>query len=1042
MKKWLMFSLAGALSLSAAQPVWEWNFEKKVNDHYLESDQMIDGGLWMKGVAREGAGVKGTDALDCNPKSYNFVSNHRMMWKEFTIELKFKLDGEIDQKNGNTLFWYGVNHFGKRDMLFKITPKKELMSNFVVMDDNENKVLKEFTLTTKPLNIVPGKFYTVKLSSISGGAMKIYFDDVLVAAKDNALSFIDLDGTSPKYYPLLIVGGESRMGSPRYQLNGVIDDFKIYDSVEKDEVVSEAKPVVAEAAEESTTLPLILSEESVTSKFHVLDTDVQGGVVFVSAAQVFKDHAAKAKLKVQGNNLVIDFFCPVSPEYPVETEKGSFWSGELLEFFWVTDPEKGYYQYVYNVTNDASDAFSWTKTQVKNHDWKTNFQVKYTKFTKGYKVTFTIPCKEIEVDPSDKSKFYRANFTRTGKSAGGKSSWANIGQDYHNLAAYGLIIAGDYSDYFKAELKKLETQTSGIELSDSLKKKISAYVADVTKFGKDKKYFSTFEKRLKNLENDIIIHTLAGKKLIVSQPGTWTNEITPGMLTKPIKKFKVRMPQNSTEFLTFALTNMTEKRFLCRIKCMDVFPVTRFNEHPKKKFPLDAGFREAIPHDDNGGHTHYDALAELPLGQVLRIPAKETSSVWLKLSSKGIEPGTYTTNIVIKSATEGIDNEVIPLEVEVVPIDLGKIQIDSAHYNYIQARFVNLYNGVPKEELLKYLIERDVNYLFCNVPGDYDMDIYPPMDKNGNPGKCDFTQLDNNIDLYVKNGMPLERIKLWFYLAMDYDGYCMYSKRQYCGFKEFSPEWTNGLKSFFDQLFDHLKNKYGITPDRVVFVPVDEPREDFNDPKSTTRKAYEYSKVIKSIRPDAQLMANPYDLQDNEVCRNNIKKLSEVYDIICPYSGQLTPGYVDYMKSLNFKEYWTYNVLQKFHGPDPFRRKFWENMKNGFSAVSPYWHVDQADGGDGLCAFDVDTQYGIRRNDYATIFVDFPTGKGMVSRRHEAHYMGSQDAKLIMLCRELAKGKPEAAKVEELVAIGAEGDSETIEDCKKQLLDIALKLQK
>ena len=118
-------------------------------------------------------------------------------------------------------------------------------------------------------------------------------------------------------------------------------------------------------------------------------------------------------------------------------------------------------------------------------------------------------------------------------------------------------------------------------------------------------------------------------------------------------------------------------------------------------------------------------------------------------------------------------------------------------------------------------------------------------------------------------------------------------------------------------------------------------------------------------------MANPYDLSNTAVCRNNLKKLSECIDIIAPYSGQLSPALVKYIKSLNFKEYWTYNILQKIHKPEAYRIKIWENMHYGFSPVSPYWHVDQSDGGDAFCSFDVDTAYGIRRNDYATIFADF-----------------------------------------------------------------------
>ena len=238
-----------------------------------------------------------------------------------------------------------------------------------------------------------------------------------------------------------------------------------------------------------------------------------------------------------------------------------------------------------------------------------------------------------------------------------------------------------------------------------------------------------------------------------------------------------------------------------------------------------------------------------------------------------------------------------------------------------------------------------------------------------------------------------------------------------------------------------MASKYKISPERVVFIPVDEPRGDFNNQKSSAFKAYKYAKAIKQIAPQAVLMANPYDLSNTAVSRNNLKKLAEHFDIIAPYSGQLSPALVKYIKSLKFKEYWTYNILQKIHKPEAYRRKMWENLHYGFSPVSPYWHVDQSDGGDAFCSFDVDTAYGIRRNDYATIFADFSNGKGIVSRRQEAHYLGVEDAKIILLCRQLVKGKPQAEKVEKIIARGAAGDMETIEKCRDELLEIALQLK-
>ncbi len=1041
MKKTSILSIAlaaGAIS-AAPLPVYTWNFNRKLNADYVESVNKTGKKLWLKAQLRKNGGIKNSGALECNLQSYNYAAELRIPWKAFTVDFQFKLDNPVNTKNGNTFMWYSVHSWGRSDFLFKITPKKELMAQFFTKNDDNGKILLDYVVTSKPLDIQPGKFYSIRLSTESGGNLKIWFDGELVAARDKAKSFSDLTPGKEKYYPLLIIGGESRTAKPRFQLDGVIDNFKLYNTI----LDSDPAPATAAAAaaSEDAFIPLTIPAKSTTGKFRVLDVDVQGGVVFTQADKVFRDHAAKASIEVDGGNMIVTFDCPVPPNHPMQKTVESFWDGELIEFFWSNDTKIGYYQFIYNASRDEQLAASWKANGTKNPDWKSSFTVEKTDTAQGFQVKMTIPCADIAFDPASEQKIYRANFTRSGKSAGGRSSWANVGQNFHAYDLYGVVLKGTLADYHTGKLDELLGRNKNLKLSAAMQKKVDALRSVIASNGSNKASFNAIIRQLNNLENDLVMAALAGKKLIISQPNLWQDDITPGLMTRPVEKFRIRMAQNTATFLTFAVSNMTDKRFLCQVKCMDKLPPERFNGYPDKPFPLAAGFREAIPHDDNSGRVLYDALAELPMGQLLRVPAKETAAIWLKLDSHGIKPGVYTTSIVFKSATEGFANEIIPLEVEVLPVDLGKVETDAALYNYIQARFVNT-RTAPKDELLKLLVERDVNYLFCNVPGDSDMDIYPPADANGNAGKCDFTHLDNNIDSYVKAGMKLEKIKLWFYLAMDYPGYVLTRKGQHSPLKLFSPQWENALKGFFDQLFAHLKNKYSITPDRVVFIVVDEPRGDYNDQKSTAFLACKYARTLRKIAPQARLLSNPYDLKDDAVTRNNLKKQAECFDIISPYSGQLTPGLVKFIKDLKFKEYWTYNILQKIHKPDAYCLKLWENMANGFSAVSPYWHADQADGQDAFCAFDVSSDYGVRRNDYATIFCDFTSGKGIASRRQEAWYLGCQDAKLITLCRKLAKGRAEAALVESLVLKGASGDMQIIAECREKLLDIAVKLSK
>lgn len=1031
-----LIAAAGSIAAFAAPaPVWEWQFERLVNKSYLESENKTGKKLWMQGKMRKNAGVSG-NALDCSLSSYNYIAELPMPWKAFTVEMKFKLDNPVNPKHGNTLLWYALHSWGRSDFLLKITPKKELMAQFFTKDSQTGKIKLSFTVLSKPQEIEPGKFYSIRVSSVSGGTLKIYLDGVLVAAKNNAYSFSDLTaGNDPRYYPLLIIGGESRTAKPRFQLDGVIDDLKIYNcELTGDDALSLPANTGNTSAVGNRLIPLSLQKPCVTAPFKVLDIDQQAGVVFTRAEQIFQKHAAHVIFTPKDNFLQLEFVCPVSPKHPVESSASSFWSGELVEFFW--SDGNGYRQYCYNVSRKESNAFSYNRHGVKNSDFQSGFKVTYSANDSGYRVKMIIPNGELL---NGNTRNYRVNFTRCGKSAGGKSSWADVGQNFHQVENFGLAVNDSLAGHLLNQLNAMIDQNPAGTMPEKLQKKISELKNFIRQNGDDPKNFDLISRRISNLENDLLTVLLAGKKLIIFQPDMWKNDLAPDLLTHPAKSFKITMPQNSTAYLTFAVSNMTGKRFLGRLKCMDELPKEKFDTFPMNSFPLDGGFFEAIPHEDNSGRSLYDALAELPMGQLLRIPPQETAAVWLKLKSSGITPGIYKTSIVLKSATEGFANEILPLEIEVLPVDLGKVTVDTALYNYIQARFINT-RQAPKEELVKLLVEREVNYLYCNVPGAADMDIYPPFNADGTPGKCDFTHLDNTIDIHIACGMPQERIKLWFYLAMDYPGYVLKCKGKNPPFPVNSQQWNAGLQSFFAQLFEHCENKYGITPDRIIFTAVDEPRGDYNNPQSTAFKACKYARIIRNLAPQAKLHANPYDLKDDNITRSNFRQYAGCFDIIAPYSGQLTPNLIKFIKTLDFKEYWTYNILQKIHSPETYRRKIWENMLWGFSTVSPYWHVDQADGGDGLCAFDVSTAYGTRSNDYATIFCDFTTGKGLVSRRQEAFYLGGQDAKLIILCREMAQGRPEAELIEKIIARGAAGNMSTIEECYQQLLNIAVKL--
>ena len=229
-RRMITLSLLAMIGVSAtSSPVYQWDFNRKVNANHTESKNGTGKKLWLRAELRPKAGIGGSAALECNLSSYNYATELKMPWKEFTVDFQFKLDNPVNTKSGNTFMWYSVHSWGRSDFLFKITPQRELMAQFFTKDTSSGKILLNYTVTTKPLDIQPGKFYSVRLSTVSGGNLKIWFDGVLAAARDKAKSFSDLTPGSEKFYPLLIIGGEARTAKPRFQLDGVIDNFKLFD---------------------------------------------------------------------------------------------------------------------------------------------------------------------------------------------------------------------------------------------------------------------------------------------------------------------------------------------------------------------------------------------------------------------------------------------------------------------------------------------------------------------------------------------------------------------------------------------------------------------------------------------------------------------------------------------------------------------------------------------------------------------------------------------------------------------------------------------
>ena len=144
-------------------------------------------------------------------------------------------------------------------------------------------------------------------------------------------------------------------------------------------------------------------------------------------------------------------------------------------------------------------------------------------------------------------------------------------------------------------------------------------------------------------------------------------------------------------------------------------------------------------------------------------------------------------------------------------------------------------------------------------------------------------------------------------------------------------------------------------------------------------------------------------------------------------------------------EYWVYHILVKSNAPLSYRRLYWQNWADDFSAVCAYWHFDSHAGGDGFNSFD-----GAKNTaDYGVVYSDEASDQIITSRRCEAWFQGWIDFKLGQLCERYlgeaaAKGLDVAAEAEKLQDIkrrGLQADIAGLAALQQELIDLALGLK-
>ncbi len=1041
-------AVAVSASCLAAEPAWQWDFEtwNAQNNRAVSKNKRAS----FYGVKGDKTGFNGTSGMVCSGKERNNVGGFIQCqnWKEFTFEMKFKLDKGVDAQRGNALMCYAKHSWNRAQFLLEITSKKQLRAKFTL---NINGKKASATLTSEPQDFAADKWYTVRVASASGRAMKIWLDGKLVATKEKeSMGFNDLVCKSPAGYPLFVIGSDmANISSIHHPMNGVADDVKLWNTFEEPTLNDQ----LSAGAEKSEQDFLLLKEGKmvISGKFNVLDrpSGALGG--FIRPEQKFLDAAAHAEAELTASELIVAVVCPFAEGMKPDKSRKMLWNGESVEFFFAPSPEKTeYFQYALNLTGPSA-AIRYRAKGTVDKDFKSAVRFEIKEDEKKWTAIFTIPRKELGIDKITSGQQVKLNFTRSGKTGGGLSTWSSIGNNFHDIAGFNTAVFGSLKDSLKAALASSRGEFEKIGSKSEDGSKVAGELDNLTAMvegkGDNPAMYGSLRKLIDGMQLKYTALRFAATPALIWTPALpWDNNIQVSSLSKKTEKIALTLSRNSYTYTSVVFSNMSGKPFLGQLKC---FTLKRrdskkiynyFNSKiwDESKNELTVPYKnlavfETIPVTSTSGSVIYDALSPLPMNTVVKAAPGETKQLWLRFSSADMSAGLHKFVLCLKPSMAGFPAQEIELAADIRPVDASTVKLNSSHYT-------NIYQRGANENLVRFLAEKGTNIIYTGCFGQASLDVYPEVDKSGNVVKFnDYAQIDDMIDKTIRHGIAKEDIKLWAFLELGSYGLRRNGKRQ---LKFNTPEWRKAFKAFLADFTGHLEKKYGITKERIIFYPVDEPDGDINNPKSRMYQAYLEGSIIKEADKAYRTLSNPHPsaLRDFKNKKDAFNKFIEVFDIFELYRPGATPEIIKWAQESG-KEIWTYGIYGKTVTPDVYRREYWQSLRDGFTEVVTYWHLESHAGGDGF-----NGQDGVaNRVDYGSIYADLDMGTVLTSRRQEAHDLGCEDFRLGKLCLNLLKKKNNPAlkaKFDAIVKKAADGDMQTMENARLELLKMAEELQK
>ncbi|HQN20027.1 MAG TPA: hypothetical protein PKV86_12835, partial [Syntrophobacteraceae bacterium] len=506
---------------------------------------------------------------------------------------------------------------------------------------------------------------------------------------------------------------------------------------------------------------------------------------------------------------------------------------------------------------------------------------------------------------------------------------------------------------------------------------------------------------------------------------------------KPLEKIRITMPRNSVTRKGMVFTNMTDTPFLGQIKCFEKWPMQlvakAFSSEPWNQFLDGIRFAEGLPIMDSAKNIFYDPIAPLPMNTVVRADANGTVPLWLTVSSKGLQPGTYTGQIVIKGAYPGFGTQVIALETKV-------IAADPEEYKGINMSFTYMMSPKAKASHARFLADHGMNTIYSSPPG------YPEMNEDGTIGETDYSHFDANLRICFANGFDPKTCHVIFYMAMERKWAMLHKGK--ARFPYGTPQFEKAFKLFLLDLARHLEETFGITQEQLILYPCDEPGGEWDDPDDSMNIAWNAGNWIKDTLPKVRRFIDPYPFgpRRKKCSEETLNKIFGLFDIVMLHRpANVLPDVVAIAKKHNCT-IWTYGIVDKVTHPAVYRRFFWQNLKDGLGSTAAFWHMDAHAGGDGFDSFDSHGYNPKSRADYGAIYTDWNYGTILSGRRFDAWCDGFTDYRLAQLCLQAIEALPDrdtrAKQLQSIFETASEGGINEMEAGRTKLLKLYEEIKK